>query len=186
MLVEQWFGRKRLVTIIANRFYSIEVNKNLLVVVASIILIVVIMVIARIARICKFVNGGFSHVSIVIFFHISLISILEPVRLAWSREISGTGALRIDMIGCRILFHNTQMIRCTARLFDVVIIARGARVWRWLWKFLRSRTIKWWGFLRVKILIAVKHVCWWRWGVPLVKVETALILVLTKGLRLSR
>lgn len=59
-----------------------EVDKNLLVVVASVILIIVILVMASIPPIPRFVRGDFSHVSIVTFFLICLISALGLVRLA--------------------------------------------------------------------------------------------------------
>lgn len=69
-------------TIIANKLYSMEVDKNLLVVLTSVILIVVVLVMASISHIRKFVRSGFSYVSIVIFFWICLISALGLVRLA--------------------------------------------------------------------------------------------------------
>lgn len=128
MLVEQLFGKKRLVTITTNRLYSMEVDKNSLVVIASVILIIVVRVMASIPRIRRFVRGGFSHVSIDIFFYICLISALELVRLAWSRKMSGTRALRMDAISRRISFHNTRLIRYTARLVGAVIITRSAGV----------------------------------------------------------
>lgn len=55
-------------TITANRLYSMEVDKNLFVVVVSVILIVSALVMASIPRIRRFVQGGFSHLSIVTFF----------------------------------------------------------------------------------------------------------------------
>lgn len=81
MLVEQYFEKEGLVTITANQFYSLKVNKNLLVVIASVILIVVILIVASIPRIRRFVSGNVFYVFIVIFFYISLISVLGLVKL---------------------------------------------------------------------------------------------------------
>lgn len=55
-------------TIITNQLYSMEVNKNLHVIVASVILIIVVLVIASIPHIHKFVRDGFFYNSIATFF----------------------------------------------------------------------------------------------------------------------
>lgn len=55
-------------TIITNRLYSMKVDKNLHVIVASVILIIVVLVIASIPRINRFVRDGFFHNFIATFF----------------------------------------------------------------------------------------------------------------------
>ena len=168
--------------------------------------------IAHVREVFKWVVVCLFIFEVLSYYLISALGQIQLIRLAKSWRIRSTGVLKMDAIdrrillrmnaiGCQISFHNTWLIRYTARLVGAVIITQGAGVWRWLctviitqgtgvrhWllKVWRSGTIKWWRSLRVKILAAVRHACWQCWGVLFVRVKTALFLVLAKSLGLTQ